>query len=829
MLGWFRRHAKILMVVLGSSAMAIFGLGPVFDTLAQRGLGGGPTEEVVATWKGGKITRTELEMLRQRHYQTRRFLDGVRSAATTKKGGEFRSLASPVIPLQDGQQELVDDQLISRLLMAEKAKEEGVVASDGMIDDYLQLASGDAGFSLRDLEIINKEANNNYCSLKSVKEHLKLELLNNQMSLFTLTGIPMIPNASESIELHGRTTGQIECEVLAVDVNEYLEKVSEKPSPSELKKLYDEGKYEFPDPMGEKPGFKVSRKVDVQYLMASYEKYLQAEMAKLTDEEIQKEYDRLVAEKNQLVTEVIEPENTIDINAVPPSDVEPPATEGGTDAPATEGAPSDVAPPPMEKKDDAPAVKLDAPAVELDAPATETPKVDLTTPKGGVSETEEPPIKLSEPKTEGGEAGGQPKKQSLKVTLSKSSFVSLQEEAKQESSEKTTEETAPPETQVELAAPAAKQETAETAGAESTAAQTLETETKPSDQDEVGGIGAIADAVEKQADMPKAPEVETRIKPLKEVVDEVKRSMCETAARQAMEKSLTKASVMVTGHFNKIIRYDVEKERGEAEDPGVLDIEKLASDYNLVAKETGLRDFEELGQDPVGQVRILTQRFVQGRQIPQLQPVNELIFNQFGELRLYDSQTVNDNWGSGSSYLFWLSGKEESRIPTFEECKDDVEAFWKRKRAFELAKADAEAIMTKVNDARTKKLSELYNERVFQTGAFSWFNNFGSVQLARPAGVSEPGNEFMSTAFSLGKLQAGVAANEPKDKIYVVQSINGTQSPEEIGMDYLKNQLFKYKAIPNEVQRVSQWYGRELNFDWNDEFKETMNLKYINR
>ena len=57
-LRWFRRHAKILMVVLGSAAMAIFGLGPVFDTLSR---GSNRTvnreNEVLARWKDGERTR----------------------------------------------------------------------------------------------------------------------------------------------------------------------------------------------------------------------------------------------------------------------------------------------------------------------------------------------------------------------------------------------------------------------------------------------------------------------------------------------------------------------------------------------------------------------------------------------------------------------------------------------------------------------------------------------------------------------------------------------------------------------------------------------------
>ena len=109
MLGWFRRHAKILMVVLGSAAMAIFGLGPVFDTLASRGGGGNSrAKEVVATWKGGEITRVDLDVLSQRHYQTQQFLGELRAQAEKKKGEPVNSLALPISRIQDGKREMVN-------------------------------------------------------------------------------------------------------------------------------------------------------------------------------------------------------------------------------------------------------------------------------------------------------------------------------------------------------------------------------------------------------------------------------------------------------------------------------------------------------------------------------------------------------------------------------------------------------------------------------------------------------------------------------------------------------------------------------------------------
>ena len=93
MLGWFRRHAKILMVVLGSAAMAIFGLGPVFDELAQRGSGRDLREsQIVATWSGGKVTRVDLDKWQRGHWQAQRFLMGLNEAAINKKA--MRSVRS---------------------------------------------------------------------------------------------------------------------------------------------------------------------------------------------------------------------------------------------------------------------------------------------------------------------------------------------------------------------------------------------------------------------------------------------------------------------------------------------------------------------------------------------------------------------------------------------------------------------------------------------------------------------------------------------------------------------------------------------------------------
>ncbi len=847
MLAWFRRHSKVLMVVLGTAAMAIFGLGPVFDTLASRGLKENErAKEIVATWKGGDITRVDLDQMEMRHYQTQRFLMGVQQAAEKKKGDVVNSLAIPISPIRDGQREMVDDQLITRFLMSERAKEEGMIVSDAMVNDYIDMLSGAVGFSERDLNEINDTVNNRYCSVTSVREQLKTELLANQMQLCCMTAVPIIPNPVESIEFYGRTMEQIECEVLPIEVEKYVGKVEGTPSAAEIKKLYEQGKYEFPDPTGQRPGFKIGRKLNLQYLIADYQTFLQNEMNKLSDEDVQTEYERLIAEKNELVLEPLPVDDgSIQIDSPPPgnNDVTPPPTGEGQeiDPSKTGGNPDDVTPPPgVEGGADAPAA------------AGNESQSGAVKPEGDKSEDDKTQGESEDSRAAKDETQGNDD-QSFNVRASGLQFVStaLQESGAQDPQPAggETGDTKKPDPADGSAVPAAASQENENQTTESDKPESADasppvnavqepgatgesTETQPLDalsgakQDE--GVSVTGDPVAEEGQAEPKP-VDRTPKPLKDVVEDVKRSMCEEATNKAMNEALTKASVMVQDHFEKRLRWEFDNEKKNIKEPEPLDYEALAKSYNLIARETGLVDDLEIANDPIGQVRVFMNVMMQGRQTPQLIPVGQLVFNGFSDLNLYASQTVNDNWGSKSGYLFWASKKTETRIPTLEEAEPQIIKFWKKQKALELALAEAESIKTKVNDASGKKMSELYSERVFQTGAFTWFSNFGSTRYSTPIGVNAAGEEFMKTAFSLPILKSGVAANEPRDTVYVIQSMSESKSVEEIGMDYLENQFFKFKRIPNEVQRVSQLYFQEFNLKWNQEFQDTMGLKFMDR
>ena len=797
MLAWFRRHAKILMVVLGSSAMAIFGLGPVFDTLSNGRMSENqnPDEyKVIATWKGGEIDRRQLDSMRIDHFQTVAFLDGVRQAAEKKGGGANRSFVMPISPINSNRPEVVDGELISRYIFAQLAAEEGVVASDGMVDDYLEGFSG-AQFSRQDYEAINNEVNSRYSTMSRIRERLKIELLANQMLLFGTLGISGAPNVTEAVQLFSRTIDQVECEVLPVDVSKMESQVTTTPSPAEVKALYEEGKYDFPTANGEKPGFKMGPKLRLGYLVADFQAILQQEMNELSDEDVQKEYERLVAAKDEMVLEPLPVDDgSIELNSPPPeeSDVTPPPQANPeTGGEEMEKAPGDVTAPP-EISSDTP--KAEAPKAE--APKAEAPKAEAIKQSGygpesnyqfvstGVQEKAVPEVKAEAPKVQ------EPKSES----------------APQESVEPTAVEP----TAVEPTAPV------EPGGAQSeeaaAAPQEPGSETPASTQEP-------------------APK-ERAIKPLKDVKEEVKRSMCEEPALEAMTTAITKASVMVQDHYEKRLRWEFEDNRKSEDEPAPLDLKVIAKQYKLIAKDTGLVDFTELSADTFGSVRVFQNMMVQGRQSPQLIPMSQILFSDFSGLNTYEPKTVDDNWNTRNSYLYWVAQTVNTKIPSLEESESEVTKYWKKQEAFKLAKKEAQNYQKTVNDSGGKLMSEisgLPEANVIKTGAFTWFSSFGSTRFSSPIGVTSAGEEFMKAAFKTPLLEAGVAENESRDTVYVIQPIVAGKEIDVIGEDFLTNQLFKFKRIPDEVQQVSQIYRRDALMDWYEEVNDRMEVKILDR
>lgn len=794
MLAWFRRHALILMVFLGSAAMVIFGLGSVFDSFA-RSVGQKSYENpVLASWKGGKLTQDDVSGLFTRHAESHRFLVALVGAAEKKAGDTVRPLAPIIVPIQAQSTEQQNNQIIDRILLAQAAKDQGMVVSDGMIRDYITMVSSDAGFSDQDLYKINREVNQT--SLDIVKEHLKFELLAMQMSRLTQVGMSLIPNPTEAMSLYARTAEKIECEVIPFSVSDYVGKVTAEPSDSELRELYSQGKGEFADPRGEKPGFKIPQKINVQYFVADEATFIQNEMNAITDEEVQAEYDRLVEKKDIMVIVPKEIDNSFVLpgleNDPPPA---LPTDADKTDESDVPAPPADVDAPPMEEAAETPANEA---AQETTKPAKEE-AVELAKPEADKAEAAKPQTDKPEtdkPKTDKPETNesGDAKKSdaadqsSLVVNSTRSQRVSLQEETQQ-----TTDQ--------------AGQDpgSSTTSPAETPAAPALQLGDAPQ---EVGGIGS-----DLEAELNK-PEAKTEFKPLKDVAENIRRALALPKAGEKINDAIGEAELEVQDYFAVLQDWEDEGKKG---DEPTVDFEAIAKDYKLSLRQTGLMTMAEMNKDPFGGLNL------------GFSTISEYIFFFSNKVKLFEPQPLNGAAASlPNSYVYWLTENEEPREPTFDESVEQIKEFWFNQKAFEMAKSEAEALKAKVNDAKKGKLSELYTDKALPTGEFSWFDSQRGNSLSTPGNVDSPSDEFMETAFSLAPMEAGVAVDASRETVYVVQSINGPREMNEVGQDFLENQFMKFKMVPYDVQRAASYYSGSEQQKANESLRENQGFEMKN-
>ncbi|MDC3256189.1 hypothetical protein OAU93_02190, partial [bacterium] len=325
---------------------------------------------------------------------------------------------------------------------------------------------------------------------------------------------------------------------------------------------------------------------------------------------------------------------------------------------------------------------------------------------------------------------------------------------------------------------------------------------------------------------------ERAIKPLKDIKEEVKRSMCEEPALEAMTKAISDASVSVQAHYEERLRWEFEQDQNSENEPVSMDLDSIAKQYGLVKKETGLLDFTEFSADALGSIRVFQNRMVQGRPSPQLIPLSQILFSNFNGLNDYEPNTIDDNWNTRNSYLYWVAQKVDTKIPSLEEAEGEVAKYWKKQQAFKLAMEDAAKYQAKVNDGGGKLMSLVEGvpaANVIKTGAFTWFSSFGSTRYSSPVGVTGAGEKFMEAAFNTDQFKAGVAENESRDTIYVVQPVVEGKEIDIVGEDFLTNQLFKFKRIPDEVQQASQIYRRDALMDWYEEVNDRMQVKILDR
>jgi len=808
-LSWIRKYQKSLMAFFGIILITIFTITLVLPNGGNVAPARSRQDDpVVMRWKDGQLKSSELSELRIRHYQTMNFMEGLFNYAAEKKQASITprvDLITRIDQADPGNVELAEENIANRYLLAQEAAKQGIVVSDAAIDDYLSLLVDNVPVTPAEMSAVNRQINER-AEYRQIRESLRMELAARQMEVFISPGLNFPMNPTQAAQYYTRTSRLIECEILPYKVEDYLSKVTATPRGEELQKLYGEGRARFPDPSTSRPAFKNERKIKLQYFVADYEAFLTNEINKLTDQEVQAEYDRRVQANDMSVMEEVKTEE-----APLPGDSGLPGDAGGQTPPAT-----------------------DTPATPENKDGQTAPAADpAAAPTGEASPGTEPAPPAEQPATppagDGEKKDGEPKDGvSVDLNAEAGTFVSFRSPTQEETGKQEPAKEQPPVTE-----PAAEPAAPPAATPEQPQATTPPSDPAPAATQDPAAAPATNPPTQ-TGDQPAVPQQPAppvmRAKALKDVADQLKRAIKASAAEEAMTNAVDEADSAVREYQSELRDWEVtpEKERGEKP---TFDPAAIAKRLNLQFVETDLQTIRQLADSPAGKIT----HYVRTQTNFAPESVVQYVAPRFAQLQPYESFTFRDIFSANekglqrSTNVFWPVEKVEAKIPTFEEAKADIEKFWKYEQAIALAKADADKAAAEVNSSG-KKLSEMFGDKAIPTGQFPWFSaGLGSFGYFDIPGVVKPGEDFMATAFSLQPGKAGVATNDDRSQVYVIRlTSDDTRSTTDM-MKQFAESLTPQKPYPQSLDSVSMNYLRRSFNDWQDEFLQSQKIEWLNR
>ena len=797
----FRRNLAPLMVFLTGLAIFAFVVLPVLDQYMRQNQGTGE-QQVMATFDGQELTRARIEGFNRNHRMTYEFLVEL-GQRTTKSGRDIQRAIPAGINSQPSEQGA-----IRTFEFASQAAKQGFALSDSQLLQWLQEYCGDL-YNEAELNALARKLTNNQMSLRFVQEQLRMHMLAQVFATQGNAGLNVItPDQLWASFLKFNQKANVETYEFLV--SDFVSKVTEEPSESELSDLFEEGKERFPSTQSEEPGFRRRYAASFQYVSGSAETFLADEISKLTDEEVKAEYERRVAGGGFQV--VPEPEVKPEEEAKPETEGEAKPDQGESSSNTGANAVRLVAlqdQNPDAAQDDASESSDDKADDQKEEPtdsdvSVEKPVEEADKPAEGDEKTAEDAEKPAEGegKPEGQEkpaddADNQPE-------------TEAKEEAPAEPKIKPFEEVR---AEVERGLALPRAEARLDALLSELAAQMR---LYFSERSIATGLGV--ELLSKRNNM-LLTKVMAKIKAEMPVLDE--KSEVSDLVSKSLKSAISSgdgkefsnglaSDSLSDAEFSQEQRASVQKLFDAEVSTGLLkgkirpDLEAFASQYGLAIETIGPYNALTISDEPIGESYEKRPQMNQGPSFAQImfflteggdpyQPVfsplrtMESLFDQ-GATRAIPTQ-----------FLSWKIEDKQAFVPTFSQARDEVVATWKNIQARALAKAEAEKIVEQANQAPDKPLAELVPEDrrdQFLNDSiepFSWmqatFNGSpvpvellamlqGNPQQQRAIGytmgnvdsLNNVGEDFMKAVFSTAANGTSMAVNQDGTAVYVIRT-----------------------------------------------------------
>jgi hypothetical protein len=786
-LEYFRKNQRIIMAILVVISLIAFVLVPGTGSLQEvRSILGNGQGEKLVSWKGTQLGVNELSRLQQVKTLTINVFSKVASEVM-KAGGQprvpgFQMGPQGVVNLGiDSQQPYSYGQIVELQLMAETAKKHGIVVSDEAVDRFIQEFT-DGRISARRFEEIIQELAGRTLSRHDMYEFLKAEIAKQllvQMGQSAVvdplasdqnpvTAVPPSQNWLNFKKFQEKTR----IEAYPVFVDDFVAKVTEKPSEPELRTIYEEGKNRLTPANDPRPGFTRGYQTDIEYVSFSIDSFVKDEGAKITDEVLKAEYDKRVVDQGAY---------RVPIEDSQPASETPSTSPAGTDA-AAEGKAVGAEPAKAELSSEASTKEPTAAAAGSEPPAEKPAAASEAKPsEGGPASPPDAPSP-AEPATkpEPGQSSVIP---SLTSEGSTVRLVAFQDEAKAvleaakgEGDERSTPSATPatssgdakpqppivgePATEPATAAAPASSEPATAAAVNPAAADS----------------GPAAPA--------KVEEKPMRTRTFEEVRDELRNEMARQPALERMQMAMTSVREAMDRYYHESEMYRTKDPSDTSlTKPEQPSLAKLADEYGLTYGKTGLVDIFGAQELPVGRSIVRDgQNFFQGP------PLTQFFFNP----RFPRYRPVEANGFDGQGILTYLSWKVEdvpARVPAFEEVREVVEKAWRTSRARMMATEKAKEIAagleaTNDSDPWPAVLEESVRNLVVKPPAFTWLQmpmmQGGTPGLSQIEGIFQPGAVLMERVFTTPVGKATYALDEAQQKCFVMRVVERTPSEQEL-------------------------------------------------
>lgn len=836
----FRKHQYWFLVGMGVLLMVAFVvLPPIDDYLRHRSTtGGSAARQVVARWKGGRITDGQLQTMRVTHLVTMNFLDEVMKLTIQRKG-------LPKGPSRRDFGDSSDEGLIATMLMAEKARQLGMVITDDAIQDYLDRLS-DRLLTQEDYEQIFKQTVGGRLTSQMLFNWLRQELLAYYLQQNVLMGIvPATP--SENWQNFLRVHQLAAVELLPISVDDFRSQLPRRPTEDELKQLYESSKDRYPDPSSAEPGFRRLPKVNFAYVRLDGNKLLEAEKAKITEEQVKAEYEAGLQRGDYRRRP---PVGTATPSS-PPSDApaQPEASPPGTEPKAkSDEKPNNPAspdqgnqkvsdqsgdsksPPAQDSpaKPDAPPPHSDQPGgAKLDgshgdvSPSGSTPaeghRSDVTQPNG---ERVAPPAQSDDTK--------QPKTSQQGITPRPENHSAPSQLLARPGAPEVVNESG--------ASPAGLSDNVTFVSADLACdAEGVQGEGQAGSSGQEASSQAASPSQEKNQDAAStksAPESPPQVRPpettqgepmpLDEVRERIKTRLAEPQVRKRRDEIFEAIRRQVDQYYQDYTIWERRLAGDNSPKPAPPNPQQWVDQFGVEFGETGLVDFYSVENTPLGKTSTF-QNFA-------FHSFREVAFDP--DVPLFRAREITDAKDGRVEYLYWKVATQEEYVPQFEEVRQEVTQAWEKIEARKLARQQAEQLREEAANKQGTLKERLpgYADKILEPPPFSWITlsvslglmGMRSPQVSDVEGVEGENWQFMERVFSTPTGDLGIAANAPEDHIYLfrvrqrlpeedVLRERFLQTFHQGGMEFASLMNAKYQDF------YGRWYSdltREMGLQW---------------